>query len=42
MYLRHWKPDEHELGELVEILVEGTGYDALVNQVSFFFGRNTV
>jgi hypothetical protein len=33
VYLRHWKPEEYELGELVETIVEGTIYEALLNHV---------
>ena len=38
VYLRHWKPDEYELGELVETLVDGTNYDSLMTHISKLSG----
>lgn len=34
VYVRHWKPDEYELGELREEIVEGNSYEQLINHVS--------
>lgn len=34
IYLRHWKPDEYELGDLQEVFVEGNSFDALLSHVS--------
>lgn len=33
VYLRHWKPDEYELGELKEEIIEGNSFEALLNYV---------
>lgn len=34
VYLRHWKPDEYELGELKEVIVEGNSFESLLAYVS--------
>ena len=34
IFLRHWKPDEYELGDLQEVIIEGNSFDALLNHVS--------
>ena len=34
VYLRQWKPDEHELSALKEIVIDGSSYELLLESVS--------
>lgn len=36
IYLRHWRPDEFELGELVETVIDGNTNELLLNHVKLF------
>lgn len=33
VYLRHWKPDEYELGEIEEVILEGSTFDLLIDHI---------
>lgn len=35
VYLRQWKPDEYELGELEEVLINGNSFELLIEEISF-------
>jgi hypothetical protein len=37
VYLRHWKPDEYELGELEEIVIEGNTFEILLSEVGLYY-----
>lgn len=40
VYLRHWKPDEYELGDLQEVILDGNSFETLINQVIYLFLLN--
>lgn len=39
VYLRHWKPDEYELADLQEVILEGNSFETLINHVNLTFIR---
>ncbi|CAF0833958.1 unnamed protein product [Brachionus calyciflorus] len=34
IYLRHWKPDEYELGDLEEVTLEGNSFELIIDYIS--------
>ncbi len=39
IYLRHWKPDEYILSDLIEIVIDGNTLDVLISTVRIFIQK---